>query len=133
MLRQGEQSIGIEISVTTSVEHEIANLKKCAGLGFTRILFVSAEKKKRELVAGLAEELRGSCPLTALAPDDIVPTLDALAAPPTQAESVVRGYTVRVSRQQIRPEDAIAKRKAVAQVMRGTSNRAEERSCGPHP
>ena len=117
VLHRGEESIGVEISITTTADHEIENLKKCAGLGFTRVLFVAKEKSKRERVAEFARKVMGDTQFDAIAPEDIVPTLDALATPLAPTESTVRGYTVRVSRQRLTPEDVAAKRKAVAQVI----------------
>jgi Type IV secretion-system coupling protein DNA-binding domain len=117
VLRRGELAIGVEISISTSVEHEVANLSKCAGLGFAHLLFITQEKRKRDAVARAAADVLGDCAFLALAPEDIVSALDALAAPPPAAESVVRGYTVRVSRQRITPEEALARRKAVARVI----------------
>ena len=87
-----------------------------AGLGFTRMLFIAKEKTKREQLAAAARTMLGDRSFEALAPEDIVPVLDALTLP-TTTESSVRGYIVRVSRQRLTPEDVVAKRKAVAQVI----------------
>ena len=117
VLRQGVQTVGVEISITTSVEHEIANLGKCAGLGFTRMLFIAKEPKKRERVRAASAAVLPSCPVDAIAPDDILSALDTLAPSTAPTETTVRGYTVRVSRQQLTPSDVAAKRKAVAGVI----------------
>jgi hypothetical protein len=43
--KDGTRTIACEISVTTSVEHEIGNLQKCLAVGFEHVVLVSSEKK----------------------------------------------------------------------------------------
>ena len=117
LLQRGAESVGVEISITTSVEHELENLAKCAALPLTQLLFVAKEKSKRERVARAAVGLLAGRPFVAVGPEEIALALDALTPAPAQAESVVRGYTVRVSRQQLTPESVLAKRRAVAEVI----------------
>ena len=93
------------------------NLKKCAGLPLTHVLFIAKEKAKRERVAAAAQGMFAGRSFTAVTPEDIVSVLDALAEPAIPTESTVRGYKVRVSRQLLTPADVLAKRKAVAGVI----------------
>ena len=53
----------------------------------------------------------------AIGPEDIVPALDALGGAPSTSESVVRGYKVKVTRQDLSPAEVANRRKAVAEVI----------------
>lgn len=117
VLRRGDETIGVEISVSTSVEHEIENLKKCAGLDYTRMLFIAKALSKRDRVATAAKTIVGDRPFAAVAPEGLAEYFDRMTLPMEAASSTVRGYSVRVSRTRVTPEDALAKRKAVAGVL----------------
>ena len=107
----------MEISVTTSIEHEIENFKKCVALGFSHFLFIAPQKTKRERMAKLAKGFCDTLSFASVAPDELVSALDGVLSPAVPTDSVVRGYNVRVSRQRLTPEDALGKRSAIAQVI----------------
>ncbi len=117
VLRRGKISIACEVSITTDVEHEIANLKKCQGGGFSRILFVSPERKRREKIAAKIAELGGGTPIDVIGPDELVGALDALQEAPATTETTVRGYKVKVKRQNLSPDDLAGRRAAIAEVI----------------
>lgn len=109
--------VGCEISITTDPAHEVENLKKCVAAGFTHVLFISPEKKQRDKVAAvLRAELMGA-PISVIGPEDIVTALDALGNAQGTSESVVRGYKVKVTRQDLSPQEVASRRKAVAEVI----------------
>ena len=115
MLVRDGLSVACEISVTTDVDHEIANLTKCMGHGFTHVLVISSERKMRDAMTKAAQSYASGV-VRVCAPEDIVAMLDLFGVPePT--ESTVRGYKVRVSRQALTPGDAAAKRSAIASVV----------------
>lgn len=111
--------IGCEISVTTNTEHELANLRKCIDAGFGRVLFISPERKTREKVSKAVADLAlaASVPIDVAAPEDVSACLDALPAPTSTRESVVKGYKVKVKRVDLSAADQAAKRSAVAGVI----------------
>jgi Type IV secretion-system coupling protein DNA-binding domain len=114
LVREG-LSVACEISVTTDVEHEVANLKKCVEHGFTHVVCISPEKRTRDALlragAGYAGVIVHVC-----APEDIVTTLDAFGvSEPTL--TTVRGYKVKVTRQALAPGEGAAKRSAIASVV----------------
>lgn len=117
VLRKDTLSVACEISITTDVEHEIGNLKKCLVAGFTRILFVSPDKKRRQKVGTWIKGEPPAVPIDVIDPEGIVAALDALTVPPQAAETTVRGYKVKVTRQAVTPEDVAGVRSLVAQVI----------------
>jgi len=113
VLRRDGVVVGCEISITTDAVHEFGNLKKCLAAGFTRVLFITPEKRQGANVAALMRKELPEAPVVVIGPEDIVTALDTLGAAPTAKESVVRGYKVKVTRQDLSPEDEAARRKAV--------------------
>lgn len=115
VLRKESHSIGVEISITTDVEHEVENISKCLLAGFTHVLFVSPDAKRRK---ALAKRFADAVPPIRMSgPEDIVATLDALDPGPVTTETTVRGYKVKVTRQAMSPEAAASRRSAVAGVI----------------
>ncbi|MGA7178350.1 MAG: type IV secretory system conjugative DNA transfer family protein [Thiobacillaceae bacterium] len=117
VLRREKLTIGCEISITTDVEHELENLRKCLQARFVRLLFISPDKKRREKITARLSELGGSTPIDVIGPEEIVTVLDGLSAEPTTTETVVRGYKVKVTRQTLSPEELTGRRSAVAGVI----------------
>jgi hypothetical protein len=50
VLRRGERTIACEISVTTTVEHEIGNVTKCLKAGFKHVAMICLTRKKADLI-----------------------------------------------------------------------------------
>lgn len=109
--------VGCEISVTTDATHEIENLRKCVSAGFSRVLFISSERKVREKVLAAVPEVAATVPVDVIGPEDIVTALDAFTPSDTVNESMVRGYKVKVRRQDLSPNDLAERRRAVAAVV----------------
>jgi hypothetical protein len=123
LLERDGLRVGIEISVSTDAAHEALNLRKCVAAGFTHVVCLVSEKKVRTHLAEIvAAESQGSA-VEVAAPEDVVAVLDSLGAPTPTQETVVRGYTVKVSRQTLSPGDASAKRAALAALVAKTMKR----------
>jgi hypothetical protein len=61
LLRKGDLAIAVEIAVTTTIDHEFGNVKKCLEAGFSRIAVVSPKDERLEDIskavkAGLGAE-----------------------------------------------------------------------------
>lgn len=120
VLTRGELSIACEISVTTNAAHEEENLKKCIAAGFTRVLFVSPERKQRDRITAMLRSTLPSAPIDVLSPDDLVVALDAFGITPQTSETTVRGYKVKVTRQALTAADEASRRRAIAGVIAKT-------------
>lgn len=116
VLRKESLVIACEISITTNVDHEVENIQKCLASGFTKILFISPDAKRREKVGKKLKEVPNGTLVDLLGPEDIVPTLDRLDTM-TPTQTTVRGYKVKVTRQTLSPADVAERRSAVAQVI----------------
>jgi hypothetical protein len=118
VLKKDKLTIACEISITTTVEHEVANLTKCLQAKFSHIIFVCKDKRRRTKVA---DALNAALPnvrhITFIGPDDIVAALDQVDPQPKTTEGTVRGYKVKVSRQTLSAEEIAARRQAIAEAI----------------
>lgn len=124
LLRRDEFTVACEISVTTEIDHELANIVKCAALGYSRILFVAATKRKRDQMLRRAAEAVPGAPLVAVAPEEIVAALESFDVPETPTEATVRGYKVKVKRQAVSPQDVASRRSTVAEIIARSLSKA---------
>ena len=90
VLRRGQLEIAVEITITTSVDHEFENVKKCLAAGFKRVAVVATGRKQLENIAaavrgGLGPE--AAAKVSYHTPDEFLAELQKLAktaeAPPT--------------------------------------------------
>jgi hypothetical protein len=125
VLRKERVSIACEISITTDVEHEKDNLKKCGAAGFSQIIAIVPDKRRREKFIRETKDLT-VVPLHVIGAEDLPTLLDDLNTPMT-TETTVRGYKVKVTRQAVSPEDVISRRAAMASVI---ARSIEKRSSG---
>ena len=114
LLERGDLSVAFEVSVTTPVEWERDNVRKCLEAGYTRVALVLAKSKGVQgryqtlITEGLSDADRGR--VSFLSPEEVPDYIAALAAPPEPTESVVKGYRVKVSRISVEPSEAKARR-----------------------
>ncbi len=110
----------VEISVSTPVEWEQANLAKCLAAKYPRIAVVLAKSKKTStkyrtaLLDSVPHDLRER--VQCLNPEEI-PAFIVSLAPPSVSESFVKGYRVRVTQAVGTVEDANARQAALARVI----------------
>ena len=116
VLRREGVAFAFEISVTSETDHELGNLRKCVGLGYSQLFFVSGSKRKRDQIARAAKDDRALEKVAVLAPEDIVAALDA-AEGPMPLESTVRGYKVKINRQSVSYEDVASRRSEIAKIV----------------
>jgi site-specific DNA recombinase len=121
LLERDGETIAIEVSVTTPVEWERQNLHRCLAEPFSRVALVLAKsqqtaKSYREAVmAGLTPDELAR--LSILYPDDLPDFIGSLAPSPEPDANIVKGYRVRVSRTDVSPEEAKARRETLARLV----------------
>lgn len=127
-LYRGETRIACEISVTTPLEYEVENVRKCLASGFQTVAVVSLKKARLEkldklLVAVVSSEERGRVQL--FTPEEL---LDWLSGQPVrEEEEIVAGYRVKVSYRPVSPEERHARGKAVAAVIARSLKRLQRK------
>jgi len=125
LLERGEQKIACEISVTTTIDHEVGNIQKCVRAGFDQVAVICQEeirlqKIKAAVASSLGQEI--SERVTYFQPDQFIAFLAELGSKktettsiaPSEKTSVRRGYKVTrvvakltAEEQQAREETAI--------------------------
>ena len=122
VLEREDRRVACEIAVTSGVEHELANVRKCLAAGFSPVFVVSRRKR-------FLRELRSA--LSAVTDQDVRPVLleefpaqlaSLIAGEP--AVSTVAGYRVRVERRV--SEDAAARARIITAVMTDSLRRLEK-------
>jgi len=120
----------VEISVTTPVEQEAANLRKCLAARMPRIAIVLAKSKvsQANYRAALAAVIRAEDQerVTFLTPEEIPEFVMGLSPPPAPSEAIVKGYRVRVSHLATDPDEAKSRRERLAQVIARSFDRQED-------
>lgn len=119
VLRRGEMVIAVEIAVTTTVDHEFGNVKKCLAAGHTHVAVISPS---RERLRQIATAVQAALPpherdsVIYQTPDEFITRLRDIAATSPQTappERLVRGYRVKRSHPTVTPEER-KQREAVA-------------------
>ena len=120
MLVRGEISLAIEISVTTTRDHELGNIEKCLALPYTHIVMLALHKRRQTSLERFISEALGDKDkkrVSFLLPEDLPGVLDGYTVAQAPTERTVKGYTVRSRVKEIDPVEATARRKAIAQVV----------------
>ena len=91
--REGK-SIACEISVTTTVEHEIGNIQKCLAAGFEHVVLIASDKKtltsaRQVSSTAIAEKDLGRVKF--MMPEELADFLEELEAEAATNEQVIRG------------------------------------------
>jgi len=131
-LEKDGYSLACEITITTTIDHEFGNVKKCLKAGFAVIAVISPKAERLQqmeeaLRAGL--EPQESERVGYFLPDqfitwlrELAPTIPAPAGPPAPTEKTTRGYKVRRHAAKLTEEERRAKEdialKAIAQAMK---------------
>jgi Helicase HerA, central domain len=125
--RRGDDCILVEVSVTTTREHEYANIKKCLEFGHTlggagniHVLLIATPARhltsmKRHIDPLLTASEKAI--VRFMSPEELPTFFDALAVHTPAAPSIVKGYKVRSKVVASSPDEAIARRRAVAHVL----------------
>jgi hypothetical protein len=131
-LFRGEERIACEISVTTGKEYELANIEKCLAAGFQQVIFIAPEEKhlrakQKFIVSQIDPDHRHK--VLFLLPDMFIEHLDIAVgtlSSPSETESVVRGYRVKVTAAASSADEAEARRRAIATVLARSLRQKEE-------
>ena len=125
LLKDGKK-IAIEISVTTSPEHECSNIEKCLKAGYDRVVMVAQDKRSLEKIRVLAIEKMVESDQEKVMffdPEELLFYLEEEAAKESAKEKRVKGYKVKVKYAAVSSDQKKIKREAVAQVILGAFRR----------
>jgi hypothetical protein len=129
-LTREDTRVAVEISVTTTRDHELGNVEKCLAEGYQNVVLIGATQRHiqslTKFVEGnLEEDDQGKVHYTT--PEGIVDYLDSLGVMPETTEQIVRGYKVRTTHQTLDPADAAARRQAITNVITRSLKRSKKK------
>ena len=109
LLERGDQKIACEISVTTTIDHEVGNIRKCLKAGLPQVAIIClSEDRLRKIAAAVAGSL-GREVATRVAyfePDQFIAHLKTLPVPvPKDSVTTHRGYKVKRSAPRLTVEE----------------------------
>jgi len=125
LVREG-QSIACEISISTTVDHEIGNLQKCLAAGFGHVVLISPDRKtiahaKEAVNATFSVEERDRVRVLTL--EDFFEFVETLEAHAAGREGMVQGYKVKVEYRKVAEGEQKARKQAISQVIYGALKR----------
>ena len=134
LLERANQSLACEITVTTTIDHEVGNVAKCFKAGFRQVAVISPDENRLRRIATAVESSLGPEPTKRVLyflPDQLIPylqTLPAEATPKPDQPKVMRGYKVTTKRVQMSPPEMKAREDAaIAAIAEAMKQRAGKR------
>lgn len=119
-LRKGVERIAVEVSVSTSAEHELGNVVKCFSSGFDRVCVVSSSARhlaamERYILKHIDGKQRQR--VLFLLADEVATVLDGPLDESEPCEQVIRGYKVKVTQRELSRTESRARRETINQVI----------------
>lgn len=110
-------AIACEITVTTTIDHEVGNIQKCAKAGFANVAAIGVSRDKlAELESAVATSLGAdiAARVRYYLPDDFMEYLKGLPQPepPKPEVKTVKGYKVKTTYPKLSPDEAKAREEA---------------------
>lgn len=97
-LERSDITIACEISLSTTVDHEVGNVAKCIKAGYGKVAVICLDDKRLQAIAAAVAGSLGSevaQRVTYAQPDEFIASLQSLPPPANQTNSMRRGYVVR--------------------------------------
>ncbi|HXT10538.1 MAG TPA: type IV secretion system DNA-binding domain-containing protein [Candidatus Angelobacter sp.] len=112
-LTRGGQEIACEISISTTIDHEVSNASKCLKAGIATVVMICLDDARLQKIAAAVAGSLGqevSARVVYLKPDAFIEYLKSLpASPPQTSEKTYAGYKVKHSLPKLSPEEQKAK------------------------
>ncbi|MEN9576484.1 MAG: hypothetical protein RL514_4339 [Verrucomicrobiota bacterium] len=137
VLTRGEHTIACEISVTTTVDHEVGNVQKCLRAGYDHVAVICGEaarlgKIQAAVQSSLGQEVWSN--VRFFTPDDFLTQLAELAAatipstsqPASESQTVRRGYQVKRKSAALSPEERQSREQAGITQMASVMKRGKK-------
>jgi hypothetical protein len=109
LLERGDQKIACEISVTTTIDHEVGNVAKCLKAGLPQVAIICTDAQRLQKIAAAVSGSLGSEAAAQVAyyqPDQFIAHLKTLPVPvPKDSVTTHHGYKVKRSAPKLTVEE----------------------------
>jgi len=129
-LERDGRKIACEISITSTEDQELKNIKKCLAAGYEKVIVCSPDKKTLESIKALASKNIAESEQKKIyffQPEELLMFLEEESAAELTKEERVKGYKVKVQYQAASEDEKKAKREAVANVILQAMKRMREK------
>jgi len=119
-LERDTVTVACEISVTTTVDHEITNIEKCLAAEFTHVVLISPERRFLKTAKTLLVQALGEASVKRVrlfTPEDFLTFLEDLDKNAVHDVTSVRGYKVKVKYRVTSGDDQKARKEAIAHTV----------------
>ena len=132
-LEKNSLSIACEVSIASTPEQELGNIRKCLAAGFAQVVVVSSEKKtlnraKETISMELAAD--ETARVQFLTPEELFLWIESLDAQSAGTEDTVRGYKVKVQYQAVTDAEKKTRLQAISGVILRTAQRLKGKPKG---
>jgi hypothetical protein len=123
LLERPPLNIACEISVTSTVDQEVGNVRKCLRADFSRVVVIALDGEKlRKIEAAVRNSIgpEAADKVSFHTPDSLIEALQKLALEPLPSAAGPvkrRGYTVKKTFVTLSPEEAKAREQAAAELL----------------
>lgn len=120
LMTKGETTIACEISVTTSIEHEIHNLEKCVAGGFAYVVSISPEARRAREIEAAAQQVIAPAAFARmlfLSPEGLFVFVQEMDAKWVKKETMVKGYKVKVNYKPMNEADRQVRTQEISAVV----------------
>jgi hypothetical protein len=125
LLERPGQTFACEISITTTIDHEVRNVAKCLKADFPNVAVICVDEERlKKIEAAVAGSLGPDLAARVIycQPDQFIARLQALPAQAPKAPETRRGYKIKRSVRELTPEEQGQRENAaiqsIAEVMR---------------
>jgi type IV secretory system conjugative DNA transfer VirD4/TraG family protein/type IV secretion system coupling TraD/TrwB family protein len=122
--------IACEVSITTSVDHELGNIQKCIMAGFDPVILLASETKHLRKLQSYIEPRLSETEVPKVRfflPDDFVAFIDQHGSENPKKETIVKGYKVKVNFKALDEKDQKARRESIAKILVQSMKRMERK------
>lgn len=129
-LLSDEIKIACEVSITTTVDHELGNIQKCITAGFDPVILLTSETKHLRKLQSYIEPRLSETEVPKVRfflPDEFVAFIDQHGSVAAQGEQIVKGYKVKVNYKAIDETEQKSRREAIAKIIVQSMKRMEKK------
>jgi hypothetical protein len=108
LLERPDQTFACEISISTTIDHEVGNVAKCLKAGFPTVAVICVgEERLKKIEAAVAGSLGPDLAARVVycQPDEFIARLQALPPQAPKAPETRRGYKIKRSTRDLSPEE----------------------------